>query len=293
MKKGELKYERRIIQCACGCGQTLIDRDSQARPRIFIKGHNKDIGNVNKGKHPVNPMKGKHYSDEDRKKYYAVGKNKGHKMSPESLVRMSNAHKGAGLGRKLSEEQRKNISVAKKLAMNDITRARISKCKTGIKPSKETIEKRRIKMLKIWSDPEYKKRLTQIIRMTIPRGEKSSAWRGGKSFEPYTKEFNKQFKLLIRTRDAFTCQLCGLPEREYYKSLTVHHIDYDKTHSLPNNLITLCCSCNTKVNENRNYWTMYFRELLNQKQLRPNQLGHKLKSKLNVPTLEEYKISCR
>ena len=119
-------------------------------------------------------------------------------------------------------------------------------------------------------------------------GKNNHNWRGGTSFEPYAQEFNKQFKYLIRTRDSFTCQLCGVPEREYLKTLPIHHIDYDKKNSLPTNLITLCGSCNTKVNNNRGYWTIYFRELLNQKQLHSNQLGHKLKKYLKIPTLAEY-----
>jgi hypothetical protein len=121
-------------------------------------------------------------------------------------------------------------------------------------------------------------------------GENNSSWRDGKSLEPYTQEFNEQFKYLIRVRDGFTCQLCGVPERECYKSLSVHHIDYDKKNCLSTNLITLCLSCNAKVNFNREYWTMYFRELLNKKQLHPNQLVHKLKKLLDIPTLDEYVV---
>ena len=119
-------------------------------------------------------------------------------------------------------------------------------------------------------------------------GENNSSWRDGKSLEPYTKAFSEQFKYLIRVRDSFVCQLCGVPEREYYKSLPIHHIDYNKKNCLPTNLITLCGSCNAKVNFNRDYWTMYFRELLNQRQLHPNQLGHKLKRSLKIPALNEY-----
>jgi hypothetical protein len=121
-------------------------------------------------------------------------------------------------------------------------------------------------------------------------GENNSSWRDGKSLEPYTKEFNEQFKYLIRLRDSFVCQLCGVPEREYYKSLSIHHIDYNKKNCLSTNLIALCGSCNAKVNFNREYWTMYFRELLNKRQLHPNQLGHKLKKFLNISTLDEYVV---
>jgi hypothetical protein len=84
------------------------------------------------------------------------------------------------------------------------------------------------------------------------RGENSPAWRGGISFEPYSVDWTKTLKQAIRERDHFVCQLClgsGYP---------VHHIDYNKKNCNPENLITLCEKCNSKVNFNRDYWQDYF-----------------------------------
>jgi len=92
------------------------------------------------------------------------------------------------------------------------------------------------------------------------RGAKSHLWQGGKSFEPYTAEFSRQLKELIRQRDGYKCQLCGMPEIENIKKLSIHHIDYIKKNCLPNNLITLCSCCNAKVNFKRAYWTEYFQD---------------------------------
>ena len=91
------------------------------------------------------------------------------------------------------------------------------------------------------------------------QGSKNWSWQGGISFEPYTAEFNKQLKELIRNRDNYQCQLCGMPEIENITKLTVHHIDYVKKNCLPDNLIALCKSCNFKVNSNREYWMEYFK----------------------------------
>lgn len=88
----------------------------------------------------------------------------------------------------------------------------------------------------------------------------SPSWLGGKSFEPYTPEFNKVLKEEIRTRDKHTCQLCGWQQNG--RRLDVHHIDYNKEDVSPQNLITLCHLCNTKVNANRTYWQVYFKQLL-------------------------------
>lgn len=51
------------------------------------------------------------------------------------------------------------------------------------------------------------------------RLEKHPGWQGGKSFEPYTTEFNRQLKDLIRLRDGYRCQLCGVPEAECFEKL--------------------------------------------------------------------------
>jgi len=78
-------------------------------------------------------------------------------------------------------------------------------------------------------------------------------WNGGSSFTPYSPEWNENLRKQIRERDSYTCQLCG----EYGKH--VHHIDYNKKHCYPSNLITLCKSDNGKVNKNRDLWEIYFR----------------------------------
>lgn len=89
-------------------------------------------------------------------------------------------------------------------------------------------------------------------------------WLGGISFEPYTIEFNDSLKEIIRSRDNHICQNCGMTEEEHLivigKVLTIHHIDYNKENCNHNNLITLCGSCNTRANYNREYWTEFYQQ---------------------------------
>jgi hypothetical protein len=87
-------------------------------------------------------------------------------------------------------------------------------------------------------------------------GNKHFNWKGGISFEPYTPEFNEQLKERVRFRDSYACQLCGLKQNGC--KLSIHHIDYNKKNNGLNNLITLCTSCNFKVNYDRIYWKNYF-----------------------------------
>lgn len=93
------------------------------------------------------------------------------------------------------------------------------------------------------------------------QGENHPAWQGGTSYLPYPFEFNETLKESIRERDGNVCQCCSKTEQENGKKLTVHHIDYNKENCHPSNLITLCNSCNTKVNCNREHWQAVFEEI--------------------------------
>lgn len=94
-------------------------------------------------------------------------------------------------------------------------------------------------------------------------GKDNGMWQDGKSFEPYTSEFDERLKDEIRKRDNYQCQIdnCGIYQYElngFHRKLDVHHIDYDKYNLDVINLISLCKSCHGKTNTNREYWTNYF-----------------------------------
>jgi len=102
----------------------------------------------------------------------------------------------------------------------------------------------------------------QKIFMT---GKNSPVWKGGKSFEKYPKEFNKDLKNIIRERDEFKCQLCGVEESS--KKHDCHHIDYNKKNNSFMNFVLLCKKngCHGKTVVNREYWEQYFSEMVNNK----------------------------
>jgi hypothetical protein len=79
-------------------------------------------------------------------------------------------------------------------------------------------------------------------------GQNHPSWRGGWSHCDYPRTFNEQFKKMIRDRDMNCCVLCGKPGKD------VHHIDYVKTNTTPGNCITLCVSCHSRTNFNRDQW---------------------------------------
>ena len=92
-------------------------------------------------------------------------------------------------------------------------------------------------------------------------GKNHPGWKGGKSREPYTHEFNNRLKYKIRKRDNFTCNLCYKIETN--KKFCVHHLDYNKKNNHPSNLITLCRKCHAITCFNREQWMPYFSFLCN------------------------------
>lgn len=76
-------------------------------------------------------------------------------------------------------------------------------------------------------------------------GENSGTWRGG-DIDYYGPNWRAQ-RRKVRKRDNFTCQDCGITEKEYGKELSVHHIipfrnfngEWKKANEI-SNLITLC-----------------------------------------------------
>ena len=154
---------------------------------------------------------------------------KGKHHSEESLKKISKNNARYFLGKKRSEETRKKLSESAK----------------GRRLSEET-----------------KRKLSEAHK-----GEKSHCWRGGKSFEPYGLEFNKELKERIRERDSFRCQQCFRHQDELFintkagirpRKLDVHHIDYNKQNNQEENLVALCMSCHMQTNYSREDWTNYF-----------------------------------
>lgn len=172
----------------------------------------------------------------------------GYHHSPETIEKM----RLSNMGKKRSNETRKRISLAKlkinkwKGENNPNYKGKISK---GHKVSDEHKEKVRKLMLgrKItWKDKISVSRIGKFTGVNSPR------WNGGTSFFPYTTDWSETLRRSIRERDKYICQLCNKPQGDIAHD--VHHIDYDKNNCNPNNLITLCHSCHSKTNSNREYW---------------------------------------
>jgi 5-methylcytosine-specific restriction endonuclease McrA len=171
----------------------------------------------------------------------------GKKRSAEALRKFSLAMKG----HKVSEETRRKISLAQKgRTVSKEMKRRISETLKKYMSNPKMRKKMSGVFKKNWANPELRKKMTEANM-----GEKSHAWKGGISFEPYSADWTKALKKLIKARDDYTCQLC------HKKGTIVHHIDYNKKNCNPKNLITLCESCHSKTNYYREKWKNLFQKL--------------------------------
>lgn len=173
-------------------------------------------------------------------------------FSEEHKRKISEAKKGKPSpmkGKHHSEETKRKMSIIKmgnKCFLGHThtieTRQKISKAHQGLKhPHGE----------------ETKKRMSEA-----KKGVKNPAWRGGKSFEPYSLEWTEKLRESIRERDGRICQKCSKTEKqeiiEEGQKLSIHHINYNKGDCKKENLVTLCKSCNSKANSQRSFWLGYF-----------------------------------
>ncbi len=85
-------------------------------------------------------------------------------------------------------------------------------------------------------------------------------WRGGKSYDPYCQDWTKEYKEFIKNRDGNKCLNPCCWKKD--KILSVHHIDYNKKNCKSINLITVCRSCNSRANTDRDWHTSWYNTIM-------------------------------
>jgi hypothetical protein len=160
-------------------------------------------------------------------------KDLGYLNSPEAREKMSKTRTGY----KYSKEHNKKISIAR----------------TGTHPSEITKQKMSFNAIERWKDEEYHKQFSESRK-----GKNNPNYQGGIQYEPYDNNWNNKFKNLIRKRDNQICMNCNIHREKLKYSLDVHHINYDKQLSVKENCISLCHSCHSLTQINRDYWIKLF-----------------------------------
>lgn len=115
---------------------------------------------------------------------------------------------------------------------------------------------------KIWNEGK-----THLEDKRIVHGERVNTFNNWSSTEPHDRKFVKAFKKNIKERDG-CCMLCNISFNDLHllkRRIDIHHINYNKRLTIPQNCISLCHSCHSKTNINRNHWNKFFQSLLSER----------------------------
>jgi hypothetical protein len=123
-------------------------------------------------------------------------------------------------------------------------------------------------------NPFYGKKHTKETRLKISISctgknllHENPNWKGGLSFEDYCMTWSdKEFRSFIKERDGHKClnPMCS------YKDpfdICLHHINYNKKDCDPNNIITLCRSCNCSANYNREWHKSWYEAIMHKRRV--------------------------
>jgi len=232
--------------CECGCGSQTSKPGNR-----FINGHNgRRESSWNKGISPSEETKLKISNSRKGIPSHKKGKTYeelyGEERAVEIKSKSSDSHIGQISTKKgkthvefYGEEKAKEISDKISNTLEGYSSPRKGQCfVTQYGPEKAE---------------ELRLKISIQTTLNTPRGEDHPQWKNGSSVDVYCPLWGSRYlKESIKIRDNYECQNPSC--RKNTKVLCTHHIDYYKMNCDPNNLITLCMSCNGRANFNRPYW---------------------------------------
>ncbi len=264
------------LLCKCGCKKKVTWNRCKKKWNIYIYCHHvRGRKLLEETKRKISKTLKGHKHSEETKRKISKG-NKGKKLSKEVIekVRLAN------LGHIVTKETRKKISkshigikhteetkrkISKKIKGRKLSKEHkreISKALKGKSKTKEHNRKNSQTTKKYFNDPENLIKHSCAIQKV-----KRKDWKGFVSVEPYCDVWSdEEYKESIRQRDNYQCQnpdCWKIVKRK--EKLCIHHIDYNKKNCKPDNLITLCRSCNTRANANREFHFNFYKNIIDNK----------------------------
>ncbi len=250
------RFKRRTPPlCECGCGEKV--RMYRGEWNRFVFGHN-------------NPMQGRKHSKETLRKMSKIKTGKRH--SKETCQKLSEIN----IGKKLSIETKRRIAIASAGRKHTAeSKKKMSIVHTGRIFSKEHRRNISIALRGKEISIEAKRKMALANtgqRRTIEQIEKMSGpnhynWKGGIATAPYCSIWSdNEYKQSIKDRDNNECQnKVDCRENSDHLPLHLHHIDHDKQECNPWDLITVCYSCNSRANFNKEYWKNFYQGIMMEK----------------------------
>jgi hypothetical protein len=237
------RFRRR---CACGCGELVKPGNK------FINGHHNPCASAETRKKRVEGIKAAWargvYDTPEYKKRLSEASRSG--STPEVRQKRSEAMKAYYAN---NPDARQKTSDAIRNALN----------RPDVKKMRSDAQKTR------FAKPEERRKTSEAVSkaMNKPKvlmkisGPNNHRWKGGIKCEPYCDAWlDWEYKQDLMERDENRCwnpDCWGTND-----DLCLHHINYDKKDCRPINLITLCVSCNSRANSNRDYWRRLYEEIM-------------------------------
>jgi len=197
---------------------------------------------------------GKHPSQESRDKMSASTRGENHPNFGKHLPAEQRRKIGdANRGKRRTEEMKRQTSEARRgkcvgeanhnfgKHLSEETRRKLSAANRGKHPSEETKRKISKALTGIVRSPETRRRMSEAQRGK-PVGPNSPRWKGGNALYGFLWP---QQRDVARSRDNYTCQMCGKTRDELGQRPDVHHICpvRESCDNSLENLICLCPSC--------------------------------------------------
>lgn len=224
----------------------------------FMKG-NKSTNGFKKGNIPW--IKGKHHSEETKEKMKGRHPKTEFKLGnhPKTEFKKgdvdNSGEKNPMYGKHHSGETKENIRLKNKGKHF----SRKTEFKKGTHPKTEFKLENKINL------GRHHHASSKIKQSAKKQGIDIKDWKKFISREPYSQDWNNIFKRRVRKRDNQICMVCGIHREKLNRVLDVHHINYDKKLTIPQNCISLCKSCHSKTTSNRQHWIGFFQSLLSEK----------------------------
>ncbi|HUU88366.1 MAG TPA: hypothetical protein VMX17_11535 [Candidatus Glassbacteria bacterium] len=228
------KYYKNLY-CKCGCGERIEKKEYHTwtgyKIPEYIRGHY--IRNNN-------PM----HDQEVVKKF--LGENSPNKKLEKRLK--TTGESNGFYGKTHTDELKKKWSKERiGVIRSEKSKKKQSETRTGV-----TFEDRYGKEIAA----ELKRKSSKRIM-----GCNNPNWKGGIQCEPYCEQWSdKEYKESIKKRDGYKCLNPECNKTSY--KLCIHHIDYIKKNCHPLNLITICISCNSKANQNREWHKCWYQAII-------------------------------
>ena len=215
--------ENYLVLCACGCGQTFLRYNAHGRARQYLPSHWSNV-QPNQRETVVCETCGKPY----RKAQWHMKRVNHHFCSQECCGKWA-AKNGTRKGK--SNGHYHTITVP------------CAGCGAPVSRAYSLVMRRNNRVY-----------CETCIPVKVRHGRRGF-------YVGYPHSFSPALRTRIRKRDNYTCQICGRTQAET-GTLHVHHIDYDKEHNDPMNLVAVCVTCHGTTNFACDEWTAKLQALM-------------------------------